>query len=148
MSHASEYTADEVAQLSEECSLPFVATHSNAYSVHPHRRNLRDRHIDAINRCGGLIGLNLCPHHLSGRESEECSIDDVMRHAEYYLLRGCENTLALGCDLDGTTPPHSIENVSDIYKIAEAMAKAGFKDELIEKIIYKNADNFIKMYLK
>lgn len=148
ISHASEYVADEVAELAEKYPLPFVATHSNAYSVHPHRRNLRDRHIDAINACGGLIGLNLCPHHLSGKESEECCTDDVMRHAEHYLSRGCENTLALGCDLDGTTPPRCFENISDVYKIAEAMAKAGFSDELIEKIFYKNADNFINKNLK
>lgn len=148
ISHASEYVADEVARLAKENSLPFVATHSDAYSVHKHRRNLRDRHIEAINERGGLIGVNLCPHHLSGKESDGCGIFDVMRHIDYYLSHGCEDTLALGCDLDGTALPRGFKSVADVYRIADAMAKSGYSEKTIEKVFFYNANEFIKKNLK
>lgn len=148
ISHSSEYVADEVAQLSKERVLPFVATHSNAYTAYSHRRNLRDRHIEAIKACGGVIGISLCPKHLTDTDKNICTASDVLRHIDYYMSRGCENTLALGCDLDGTDLPSSFENISDIYKIAESMAINNYPDNLIEKVFFQNANNFIKNNLK
>ena len=42
VSHASRRVIEEVAELASEAKKPFVATHSNSYSIVPHRRNLTD----------------------------------------------------------------------------------------------------------
>lgn len=39
---------------------PFAASHSNAWSVYPSFRNLRDDQIEAAASRGGVIGLNAC----------------------------------------------------------------------------------------
>lgn len=148
ISHASEYVADEVAEKAKERTLPFVATHSNSFSVYPHRRNLRDRHIDALNEVGGLIGISLCPDHLTDTDKKVCDISDILKHIDYYMSRGCENSLALGCDLDGTDLPHGFRGIEDIYKIADALASQNYTNLLIDKIFYENANNFIKNNLK
>ncbi len=148
ISHSSEFVADEVADMARRRELPFVATHSNSYSVYPHRRNLRDRHIDAINELGGLIGISLCPKHLTDTDEKICDVTDIIRHIDYYMSRGCKDTLALGCDLDGTVLPFGFDGLQDIYKIAEALAKENYSDALIDKIFYNNANNFIKNNLK
>jgi membrane dipeptidase len=35
-----------------------VATHSNAYEISPHSRNLTDRQLAAIAESDGMVGLN------------------------------------------------------------------------------------------
>ncbi len=42
----------------EICRGPFIFSHSNAYAVVPHYRNIRDDQIRACARSGGLIGIN------------------------------------------------------------------------------------------
>ena len=39
---------------------PFIASHSNAWKIHPNYRNLRDDQIEAVAGRGGVIGLNAC----------------------------------------------------------------------------------------
>ena len=68
---------------------------------------------------------------------------------EHYLSLGGENTVCLGCDLDGVVPlPEGISSVSDLYKIADALAKRGHTDKLIEKIFYANAREFVARNLR
>ena len=148
ISHSSEYVADEVSEIARDRALPFVATHSNAYSAYSHPRNIRERHIDAIKELGGVIGISLCPTHLCDAKNNGCTVDDIMHHIDYYMSRGCENVLSLGCDLDGTDLPQGFEGIQDVYKIADEMAKHNYSDTLIENIFFNNANNFIKNNLK
>lgn len=147
VSHASDKMTDEVIAISEEMGKPCIATHSNSRTMHEHTRNLTDERFSRIAKMGGLVGVSLAPVHLTA--SETCRIDDVVRHMEHYLSLGGENTLCLGCDLDGVVPlPEGIESVSDLYKIADALARRGHSDTLIEKIFYNNAREFISRSLR
>ena len=47
VSHASEQSVDDLLPIAYEFRKPFIATHSNAYSLYGHTRNLRDRHFAA-----------------------------------------------------------------------------------------------------
>ncbi len=148
ISHASEKSADEVVQLAYENKKPFIASHSNSYKVYSHSRNLRDRHLKAICELSGLVGISMCRIHLCDKSKETPTVDTVIRHIDYYLSQGAEDVLSFGCDLDGTDLPDGIKNISDLDKIANSLAKNGCKDELINKIYYDNAYNFIKRNLK
>ncbi len=139
ISHASAASADDVASISAEYGRPFIASHSCAYSLYGHTRNLRDRHINAIVSSGGLIGESLCRSHLSPNGAE---IKDVVRHIEYYLSHGAENNLSFGCDLDGTDLPSGMEDVRDILKLIEPLKQIGCTDEQIEKLFWRNAYEF------
>jgi membrane dipeptidase len=54
-SHTGHRTAMEVMEYS---SRPVIFSHSNAYSVYPHPRNVRDEALKACAATGGVIGLN------------------------------------------------------------------------------------------
>lgn len=147
MSHASDKMTDEVIEMCEEQSRVCVATHSNSRSVCDHTRNLTDERFCRISKLGGIVGISLAPMHLTARE--RCTIDDIVRNIEHYISLGGEDTVCLGCDLDGVDRlPEGIETVSDIYKIADALGRINYSDDLIEKIFYKNARNFISKWLK
>ncbi|RMF87934.1 MAG: membrane dipeptidase [Nitrospinota bacterium] len=66
ISHASEETFWDVLDVSTR---PVIASHSNAYTLAPHHRNLKDDQIRALARRGGVIGINYFPPFLSSQAS-------------------------------------------------------------------------------
>ncbi len=147
VSHASDKMTDEVISLAEETGHVCMATHSNSRTVCDHRRNLTDERFMRISKLGGIVGISLAPMHLT--KNEICTVDDAVRHIEHYLSLGGEDTVCLGCDLDGVDIlPSGIKTVSDITKIADALGRINYTDALIKKIFYANARNFISLWLK
>ena len=67
---------------------------------------------------------------------------DIISHIEHYLSLGGADTVAMGCDLDGTDLPRDFRGIEDVYKIANELQKLNYTNELTEKIFYKNALNF------
>lgn len=55
VSHIGEQTFWDVMKITKK---PVIASHSNAWSLCPHRRNLKDDQIKAIAKNGGVIHLN------------------------------------------------------------------------------------------
>ena len=142
ISHSSFEGAETVLNIAREREKPVVASHSDSYSVNAHTRNLRDNDFLVIKKLGGIVGINLCPEHLSS--NKDAALCDIIKHIEYYLSLGGENTVAIGGDLDGTDLPNGFSGISDIYKIANELQRLNYSDELIEKITYKNAFEFFK----
>ncbi len=143
ISHASARSTDEMLERATECGKAVIATHSNAFAVCPHTRNLTDERFLKLKATGGIIGLCLCPSHLA-RNPKEASLDHAVRHIEHWLSLGGEDCIALGCDLDGTDLPSGISSVSDLHRLAELLGKRGYSDALIEKLFHVNAENFVK----
>ena len=141
VSHASEQTADDIFTIASAYNKPVIATHSAAYSVRAHSRNLRDGQFKTIKESGGLVGICLYQGHLCDRE--EAHISDIVAHVEHYLSLGGEDTVALGSDFDGAKMPVEIRRPSDLILVAEELAKLNYSDELIQKLFYKNAESFV-----
>lgn len=142
VSHASFEGTDECITLAKEHKKPIIASHSNSYSVCAHSRNLTDKDFCDIVSLGGIVGISLCPEHL--KEGGGATISDIIKHIEHYLSLGGENTVCLGCDLDGTDLPRGINDISDLYKIEEELLKLNYTTETVEKILYKNALEFFR----
>lgn len=136
VSHLNEESFLDVAKI---VSRPFVATHSNAYSVCSHRRNLKDDQIKAIRDVGGLIGLNFYVEFLGGDSKK--GIDFLIRHAEHFLKLKCEDVLVIGSDFDGAKMPDDILDISYIPRIKECFTSE-FGADLTEKIFFNNARDF------
>ena len=147
ISHASERTTDEVLTLAETVNKPIMATHSNAYSVYPHTRNLRDDHARRLFALGGLVGINLCEFHLRDCTDARATVNDVLHHVDHWLSLGGESAIAIGGDLDGAPLPIGIQSVKDMRLLADAMASHGYSDDLIRHIFCQNALDFIQKNL-
>lgn len=144
VSHITEKGFWDVMEVSKK---PVMASHSNCYSVCSHRRNLNDEQIKALIKTGGVMGINTYPPFLENDPQKAC-IESVLRHIDHAISLGAENNICLGSDFDGipvTTP--DIKNASDYIKLIEAMKKAGYSDELIDKITHKNFMEFFKKCL-
>lgn len=147
VSHASDRMFWQVAQEAAERERPFVATHSNSRSVFHHSRNLSDEMFLAVKRSGGIVGVSLEPTHIS--DKYEPTEEDVCRHILHYLELGGEDTVCLGCDLDGVTRNiEAIPDIASLCKLADHLLKQGVSEKQTEKIFYDNANNFIIRNIK
>lgn len=142
ISHASEQSVDDVIAIAQKYHKPFIATHSNSYSVYPHSRNLRDRHLKALIELGGLVGVSMCCIHLRDCSEQRAGIDDVVRHIDRYIELGAADHICFGCDFDGTDLPENIEHVGDLIKIADRLAERGYDTTFLQKLFWQNAYNF------
>lgn len=128
VSHLSDRAFADVCRASTR---PFIASHSNCRTLCPHPRNLTDAMIRQVADCGGVMGINLAPHFLSGeamsahaalraewatkidtaaaradlaarrRALARPSLDWVARHVVHAIKVGGEDAVGLGGDLDG-----------------------------------------------
>ncbi len=147
VSHSSDSLCDDVISLCEEAGKVAVATHSNSRALCNHVRNLTDERFVRISKLGGIVGISLAPMHLC--EDEKADISTIASHIEHYVSLGGENTVCLGCDLDGvSTLPSGINSVSDLYKIADFLGGINYSDDLIKKIFFYNARNFVLKWVK
>ncbi len=141
VSHSSDKGFFDIAELSESYGKPFIASHSNSRAVCNHMRNLTDEMAKIIIKNNGLIGISMFNPHIN--EGENTTIDDVYRHIEHYLSIGCEDVLAFGGDLDGTSDvmPEGIRRINDFEKIYSYLIKK-LPESLVNKIMFENANNF------
>lgn len=146
VSHASDKMFYQTAEISKEKLKPFIATHSNSRTVCEHSRNLTDDMFLTVKECGGLVGISMAPQHLNKNGDSPGAtvvITDVLKHIEHYLSLGGEDILCFGCDFDGIdTKPSGINGIESIPYIYEEMIKH-YSQDAVDKIFYKNANNFI-----
>ncbi len=93
----SHVSADSVSEILKTSSAPVVASHSNAYSLCAHHRNLTDDQILAIADRSGLIGINFVGYFLSPQYrdlTEEIVGEDMEK------IRAVEAALRTECTAD------------------------------------------------
>ncbi|MDY5787202.1 membrane dipeptidase [Veillonella caviae] len=132
-------------QLGDILDVPFVASHSNAREITPHRRNLPDHLIRLIGEKGGVIGLNFAQAFLG--DSPVSRIEDIVKHGLHIINKGGEDVIALGTDFDGIKPHTEIEDISQMHRLYDAFREAGLSEEQREKLFWKNADRLLKEIL-
>ena len=139
ISHLNEGGFWDIYKISEK---PFIASHSNSYSICKNKRNLKDEQIKAIKEKNGVIGINLYKNFLTNKE--EGNIEDIFNHIDYICkLIGFEN-ICIGGDLDGIDKSvNGINNISS-YEYLFQKLNQKYKDTISEKIFFGNFYNFLK----
>lgn len=138
ISHASDRLFYDVIDHTEK---PIVASHSNSRSVTNHKRNLTDEQIQILINRQGLIGLNFHNAFLND-VPDKASMLDILKHTEHFLSVGAENILCLGSDFDGGSLPKDMSGSKSLYKLYELYLKHGYKEDIVQKIFYRNALSF------
>lgn len=138
VSHMDEETFESTIQTTKK---PLIATHSGAYSVKPHVRNLKDYQLKAIADSGGVVHVVFCRYFIGDVDS---GVDVLVDHIEHIINCIGEDYVGLGSDFDGATMPVDIPDISYIQLVAETMQNRGYSDSTIDKIMGLNTLRLIE----
>ncbi len=126
----------------ETTTKPLIATHSNAYTICEHPRNLTDNQIKELKKIGGILGLTYHVPFVCNHKDYEFEI--FIKHLDHVMNIMGEDNVCLGSDFDGTDLlPCKIKNVSDNIPLYYFIKKA-YNSTIADKIFYKNQLNFLK----
>ena len=132
VSHSSPEMLDNVLAVYPK---PLITSHTGVAGTCPSPRNLSDKHLKAIAKSGGLIGIAMF-------EGAVCGIDAMAtaKAIKYTVnLVGAEH-VALGSDFDGavTTP----FDITGLNMLVEAMLQTGLSHDQIRLIMGENVRRF------
>ncbi len=121
-------------------AFPVIASHSNAYSLCPNPRNLKDDQIKALTERDGVIGINAIPGFV---DKESPTLDKMVAHVEYIVdLTGYKH-VGFGFDfvyyLKGWSGKSvkGFENESRIPELLKRLSE-NFSKKEVEAIAFKN----------
>jgi membrane dipeptidase len=144
VSHTGIKTIEDILKITKN---PIIASHSGAYAINPHFRNLTDEQIIAIAEGGGVIGINFCAWFLS--KTRTATVKDIVDHIDYIVdLVGVDH-VGLGSDYDGVfSLPKGMENVSKYPLITKTLVERGYSEKDIKKILGGNILRVFKQVCK
>ena len=130
---------------------PFVASHSNARGQCNHVRNMTDDMILKLAQRGGVMGINYAASFLEVPSTDDTNfmstIDNMVKHIQYIKNLAGIDCIGLGSDFDGIPQNLEMKDASELPELEKAMIEAGFSQEEIEKVFYKNVLRVFKEVL-
>jgi membrane dipeptidase len=93
VSHVGRGGVEHILELATK---PVIATHSSAYALRPHHRNLTDDQLRAIAATGGVVCVNFFAGFLT--EDDKPTIQHLADHVEHLIAVAGEDHVGLGSD--------------------------------------------------
>lgn len=127
----------------EENPKILIASHSDAYSLSNHRRNLNDDQLKKLKEQNGFVGVNSARNFVS-HEKEKQNIDGLIDHIIYIGEHIGIDHVMFGLDMMDFLSDYDNANLDDLRSHADAcnieshLIKRGFTKEEIEMIGSKN----------
>ncbi|KAK4193055.1 membrane dipeptidase-domain-containing protein [Podospora australis] len=156
LSHTSVDTMLDVLGANSEkwaegSAAPVIFSHSSAYGVCPHPRNVPDHVLDAVKKNGGVVMVNFAPDFISCVEApdrkdglpefypQNSTLGQVVRHVRYVADRIGFEHVGFGSDFDGIeTVPEGLEDVSKYPDLVAELLRQGVSDEDAAKVVGGN----------
>lgn len=137
LAHITEQGFWDVAAITDA---PLVTTHSNAWELSNHPRNLTDKQLEAVKESNGVIGLNFHVGFLrqDGAMDADTPISIMADHVEYMVEKAGINCVAMGSDFDGATMPAELKDAAGLPKLMQEIKDRGYSNEDLSKIAHGN----------
>ncbi len=132
-----------VLDVLDTIKVPFVASHSNCYSISRVGRNLNDELILKMIDRKCVIGMNLLTEFVNDR-AQVSTINDIIKHIDYILDLGGEDSIGFGFDLDGINSSLEIVDASNAQMIVDELNKR-YSSNIVKKI---TSENVLRLYEK
>ncbi|MDX6261915.1 MAG: rane dipeptidase [Kribbellaceae bacterium] len=154
VSHVGRRGVEHILELATK---PVVASHSSAFAVREHHRNLTDEQLRGIAATGGVVCVNFFAGFLTAEPQP--TVDHLADHLEYVVSVAGEDHVGLGSDfvdevfgekipacdlplviegLDTAVLVPGLEGPAGMPLVTEALQKRGVPEAVIRKILGTN----------
>ncbi|MDR6196391.1 dipeptidase [Siphonobacter sp. SORGH_AS_0500] len=136
---------------------PVWASHNLCRTLVNHNRQFSDDQIRELISRGAVIGGALdawmmVPNWVRGVSTPEgmnCNLDVLIDHLDHICqIAGNADHIGIGTDLDGAFGreqcPYDLETIADLQNIPGLLAKRGYSEEDIKKVMHGNFLRFLK----
>jgi membrane dipeptidase len=118
LAHVSRMTMLDALNISKA---PVMFSHSSAYALCPHERNVPDDVLWKLKENGGIVMISFYPSYTRCDDPNLSSLEDVADHVQYVgNLIGYEH-VGFGSDFDGM--PAGIRGLEDVSKYPDLVAE-------------------------
>ncbi|WP_193432214.1 dipeptidase [Kribbella sp. ALI-6-A] len=154
VSHVGRGGVEHILELATK---PLIATHSSAYALRPHHRNLTDDQLRAIAATGGVVCVNFFAGFLT--EDEKPTIQHLADHVEHLVAVAGEDHVGLGSDfvaevfgekipacdlpviiegLDAQVYVPGLEGPAGMPLVTDALVERGLSEAVVRKVLGAN----------
>lgn len=133
----------------EEHPKILIASHSNAYALSDHPRNLSDDQLRTLREAGGMVGVVAARNFVS-KDPKKQNCKGLVEQIKYISdIIGIDNVM-LGLDMMHYLDDFNDANLddlkchADVPNIVKAMEEAKFSKKDIEKVCYLNFERLKK----
>lgn len=124
---------------------PYIS-HTGFSFICEDKRNLDDEQIDFVVKNDGFVGMFFYDklNMKKGDKLQNFSVENIAQNFVRFVDKfGCEN-IGVGSDFFGIeNPPKNLENYSQFHNLINELENLGINGGEIEKIFYKNFQNFL-----
>ncbi|XP_061889556.1 dipeptidase 1 isoform X3 [Entelurus aequoreus] len=134
LSHVSVRVMNQVLDMSEA---PVIFSHSSAFAVCPHKRNVPDDVLRRVNETGGIVMVNFYNDYVTC--SQTATLSDVADHFDHIRKVAGAGIIGFGGDYDGVTRlPEGLEDVSKVPSLVAELLRRGWSDDQVKAALGNN----------
>lgn len=133
----SHISARAMRKVLDVTQAPVIASHSSAYAVTPHVRNVPDDVLLKVKQNGGVVMVNFYSEFITS--NGKGTVSDVVDHIEHIIKVAGIDHVGLGSDFDGVPElPEGLEDASKYPNLEKELLKRGHSEDEIKKIFHEN----------